>query len=205
MRIAATAGGENPAGQATRADRGSGRQARSLLTGRRRPATLFAPLHDPLPPPHRVNDSENPAPAADTWEGILAALRRRYPGQKDSVLFCIYKLQHNSELTLRDFRAEAELHGIPMAGRSLHSARILLGLQKTEAASAPALEPIEPIERPARRRPRDTAPADDGGASIETRVLAAVRQIQSAAGAESDQLRAAIRQAIAILQKALGS
>lgn len=149
-----------------------------------------------------MNDSETPTPAADTWEGILAALRRRYPGQKDSVLFCIYKLQQNSDLTLRDFRAEAELHRIPMAGRSLHSARVLLGLQKDGTASAPLLAKVE---RPARRRPRSEQDPDDGGASIETKVIAAVRQIQSAAGAESGQLRTAIRQAIAILQRALGS
>lgn len=149
-----------------------------------------------------------PPPATDTWEGILAAVRRRYPGQKDSVLFCIYKLQQNPELTLRDFRAEAELYGIPMAGRSLHSARLLLGLQKEEKQAAPraaethALLAAEPA---ARRAPRAQPAADDGGASIETKVLAAVRQIQSAASAESEQLRLAVRQAIAILQRALGS
>jgi hypothetical protein len=145
-----------------------------------------------------------PFPAADTWEGILAALRRRYPGQKDSVLFCIHKLQQDAALTLRDFRAEAELHRIPMAGRSLHSARVLLGLVKAEPA-APALPTLAPLERAMRPRPRATLAPDDGGASIETKVMAAVRQIQSAAGAESDQLRAAIRQAIAILQRALDS
>jgi hypothetical protein len=150
-----------------------------------------------------VTDSElSPAPAADTWDGILAALRRRYPGQKDSVLFCIYKLQQNAELTLRDFRAEAELHGIPMAGRSLHSARLLLGLQRAEAAPVAALPDLRTpprAERPVRRA-RET----DGGQGIEERVLAAVRQIQSAAGADADGLRAAIRQAIAVLQRALG-
>lgn len=145
-----------------------------------------------------------PPPAADTWEGILAALRRRYPGQKDSVLFCIYKLQQNAELTLRDFRAEAELYGIPMAGRALHSARVLLGLQKDEPAAAASFATLPEPERQA-RRPRTPQAPDDGGASIETKVLAAVRQIQSAAGAESEQLRAAIRQAIAILQRALGA
>ena len=152
-----------------------------------------------------------PVPAADTWEGILAALRRRYPNQKDSVLFCIYKLQQNPELTLRDFRAEAELHGIPMAGRSLHSARLLLGLQKAEppaaasgAASATAALPDLRVPPRAPRRARSERTADDG-AGIETKVLAAVRQIQSAAGAEAEQLRAAIRQAVAILQRALGS
>jgi hypothetical protein len=152
-----------------------------------------------------VTDPEPaPAPAADTWEGILAALRRRYPGQKDSVLFCIYKLQQNAELTLRDFRQEAELHRIPMAGRSLHSARLLLGLQKAEAPAAPiALPDLSMPPRPERRL-RAARPANDG-VGIETKVLAAVRQIQSAAGAEAEQLRTAIRQAIAILQRALGS
>lgn len=154
-----------------------------------------------------MTDPEPAVPAADTWDGILAALRRRYPGQKDSVLFCIYKLQQNPELTLRDFRPEAELHGIPIAGRSLHSARTLLGIIKEAAPAAdPVATALAPIERPARRRDRApaAATADDGG-SIETKVIAAVRQIQSAAGAESEQLRAAMRQAIAILQKALGS
>jgi hypothetical protein len=144
-------------------------------------------------------------PPVNTWEGILASLRRRYPGQKDSVLFCLYKLQQNPDLTLRDFRAEAELYGIPMAGRALHSARLLLGLIKEEprkpaAAPAPALAPMPRFERTRRSQPED---ASEGGASIEAKVVAAVRQIQSAAGAEAGQLRAAIQQAITILQRAL--
>lgn len=156
-----------------------------------------------------MTDSELLKPAAtDSWDGILDTLRRRYPGQKDSVLFCIYKLQQNPDLTLRDFGAEARLYGIPTAGRALHSARVLLGLVKE--APAPAMPVIEelPTQRdlPTQRRRRERAPEpDDGGASIETKVMAAVRQIQSAAGAETEQLRTAIRQAITILQRALGS
>ena len=158
-----------------------------------------------------MTDPDIMAPPADTWEGILAALRRRYPGQKDSVLFCIYKLQHNPELTLKDFRAEAELHGIPMAGRSLYSAKVLLGIVKDSPSPASSASPENgPSDdnthtpAPARTRRMTTATAEEG-ASIESKVVAAVRQIQQAAGAESDQLRAAIRQAIAILQRALGS
>lgn len=151
-----------------------------------------------------MTDPESAVPPADTWEGILAALRRRYPGQKDGVLFCLYKLQQNPELTLRDFRAEADLHGIPVAGRSLHSARMLLGLLR--AAPEPAAAPAPTVDSPPRRRRRARGPSapDDGGAAIERQVVAAVRQIQSAAGAEAEQLRAAMRQAIAILQRALG-
>ena len=149
-----------------------------------------------------MTDSATSQPPTDTWEGILAALRRRYPGQRDSVLFCIYKLQQNPELSLRDFGAEAKLHGIATAGRALHSARQLLGLVKEAAprASEPSTETA-----PARQRRVRTQEPDDGGASIETKVLAAVRQIQTAAGAETEQMRAAIRQAIAILSRALGS
>jgi hypothetical protein len=44
----------------------------------------------------------------------------------------------------------------------------------------------------------------DATASIEHQVVAAVRRMQSAAGAETERLRAGIRQAIAILQRALG-
>lgn len=164
-----------------------------------------------------MTEAETNPPAADTWDGILANLRRRYPGQKDSVLFCIYKLQQNPDLTLRDFRAEAELYGIPMAGRALHSARGLLGLRQDEPkprATAAAAETTERDElaadalprlaRAERRRVREERAAAGGDGSIETQVLAAIRQIQNKAGGEAEQLRAAMRQAIAILQRALG-
>jgi hypothetical protein len=158
----------------------------------------------PLNNPDVTASETDIPPSADSWEGILANLRRRYPGQKDSVLFCINKLQQNSELTLRDFRAEAELYGIPMAGRSLHSARMLLGLIKESTPSSAPPE-VAPLSKIVRKAKPGTADDDAAGNSIETKVLAAVRQIQSAAGADSENLRQAIRQAIAILQRALGS
>lgn len=142
-------------------------------------------------------------PAADTWESILDGWRRRYPGQKDSVLFCIHKLQQDPDLTLRDFRDEARLHGIPVAGRSLHSARLLLGITRA-APVADEADGAEPVvdEAPARRaRPR--AQPDDAG-SIEHQVVAAVRRIQTAASADGERMRAAIRQAITILRRAIG-
>jgi hypothetical protein len=147
-----------------------------------------------------VTDSEEAPPPADTWDSILDAMRRRYPGQRDSVLFCIHKLQQNPHLTLRDFRDEANLHRIPVAGRSLHSAKVLLGLgQKAERRASPAQPDAAPSA--GKRRPRaQLADASD----IEQKVVAAVRQIQHASGAEAERLRAAIRQAIAFLQRAIG-
>lgn len=151
-----------------------------------------------------------PAITANSWEGILANLRQRYPGQKDSVLFCLHKLHSNPDLGLPDFREEAALHGIPMAGRALHSAKVLLGL----ATVKPRVAKAKPAPTTDYQQPRDdrrslgqtSGPRGNTGRSedsIETKVLDAVRQIQSAAGAEADRLRHAVRQAIAILQAAL--
>jgi len=152
-----------------------------------------------------VTDLEPNPPANDTWDAILDGWRRRYPGQRDSVLFCIHKLQQDPDLTLRDFRDEARLHGIPVAGRSLHSARLLLGITKAPAEAAAAAQPApDAAATIAPARPRRGRAADDATGSIEDQVVAAVRRMQSAAGAETERLRAGIRQAIAVLQRALG-
>lgn len=135
---------------------------------------------------------EAPSAPSQTWDDILATLRRRYPGQKDSVLFCVLKLQENADLGLRDLRDQAEMHGLSLAPRSLHSARKLLGIGKDAAprsAAAPAPS----------RAPR---PAFDGG-SIEDQVLGAVRQIQESAQGRSERLRKAVIAAMAILQRGL--
>lgn len=153
--------------------------------------------------------SANDPAKADSWDGILANLRSRYPGQKDSVLFCLYKLQSNPKLGLPDFRDEAALHGIPMAGRALHSAKVLMGLaeQKPRAprkVAAAITDEAIADETPTGRVRRERASTERDDSSIETKVLDAVRQIQSAASQEATDLRAAVREAITILQRALG-
>ena len=175
------------------------------LTATRQPATLphpSSPIAPTEPKDLTVTETELERAPADAWDGLLSTLRQRYPGQKDSVLFCLFKLQQNPGLTLRDFREEAQLHGIPMAGRALHSARLLLGIIKREPTPGPAVS--EDQARASRRRSSVARTATEGGESIESKVVAAVRQIQTAAGAESGQLRMAIRQAITVLQRALG-
>ena len=165
---------------------------------------------------------------ADSWEGLLANLRNRYPGQKDSVLFCLHKLHGNPELGLPDFRDEAALHGIPMAGRALHSAKVLMGLATAKPRSPNRPKTTGPqamgphavlsssaggrdldedsatsVAQSSTRVRRERASMFEGEGSIESKVLDAVRQIQSAAGAEAERLRTALRQAVAILQRAL--
>ena len=167
---------------------------------------------NPAPPTH-VTDHDAPADPApqsgnqDSWAQLLEQLRNRYPGQKDSVLFCIHKLQQNPDLTMRDFRDEAMLYGIPMAGRALHSAKVLLGLA-TAKPRAPRVATTKddevglhtdgPIERHKRKHAEDTPEG-----AIESQLVAAVKQLQSSANSETRQLRNAIKRAIAILQQAI--
>ena len=127
------------------------------------------------------------------WDDAIATLRRRYPDASDGILFCVHKLQQDPTLSLRDFRKEAQLYKIPLGGRSLHSARVLLGLEKPAA------------KRNSKRNNGNVeaknAVFDDR--SLEDQVIQAVTQIQEAATEQSHRLRTAIREAMMVLRKAL--
>ncbi len=131
---------------------------------------------------------------ATEWDDAIATLRRRYPDASDGILFCVHKLQQDPTLTLRDFRQEAELHKIPLGGRSLHSARVLLGFEKPTAKRRSAKEQ-------GNSDGENSDPLIEG--SLEDQVIHAVTQIQEAATEQSQRLRKAIREAILCLQKAL--
>ena len=134
--------------------------------------------------------------AATEWDGAIAALRRRYPDASNGILFCVHKLQQDQTLTLRDFRKEAELHGIPLGGRSLHSARVLLGLERPAARRRVAKTGSRNIHQE-----NDSGPLVEG--SLEAQVIHAVTQIQEAATEQSQRLREAMKEAIRILTEAL--
>ena len=133
--------------------------------------------------------------AATEWDDTIATLRRRYPDASYGILFCVHKLQQDPTLTLRDFRKEAELHRIPLGGRSLHSARVLLGFEK------PAAKRRSPKKEQGNSDWERNDPLIEG--SLEDQVIHAVTQIQEAATEQSQRLRKAIREAILSLQKAL--
>ncbi len=143
--------------------------------------------------------AQQPAPERTDWDNHRARLSAQFPGQKESVLFCMSKLQAEPSAGLADFRDEAAALGIPMAGRALHSAKVLLGMAQTKPRRP---NKLNPANAPTQPTPAPRTHADD---VIEDQVLSAVRQIQSAASAEADHMRAAIREAIVILQKALES
>lgn len=135
----------------------------------------------------------------DGWNRIFALMRRKYPSASEGILFCVHKLQQDRELRLVDFRDEAKLHGISLGGRSVHSAKVLLGMERPSVRrSKQDHERSEPARQGKRRN--QAAPTS---ASAEDTLIEAVKQIQEAASSESMQLRKAIRQAVEILQRAL--
>lgn len=154
------------------------------------PAAEFA---DPTPPEPEVN----------SWDQLLAALRSRYPGQKDGVLFCVWKLQNNPNASLRDFRDEAVMHGLTLAGRSVHSAKVLLGLAdplpKVERKPRVVAEPAPAASAPVAMPRRSSAPV----LGVESKLVAAVEQLQNAAAEENARLRAALRAVLDIVDDAL--
>ena len=127
------------------------------------------------------------------WDDATATLRRRYPDASDGILFCVHKLQQDPTLSLRDFRKEAQLYKISLGGRSLHSARVLLGLEK-------------PAAKRNSKKYNGNAEAENvvfDETSLEDQVIQAVTQIQEAATEQSHRLRTAIREAMMVLRKAL--
>lgn len=135
------------------------------------------------------------------WDSMLAELRARHPDASDGILFCVFKLQQDPAASLKDFREEARLHGLSVSGRSLHSAKQLLGL------TGPAAPRRRSKPDSGRHRREQAAAKEDyqgeEGPSLEDRMIDTVRQIQESATSQSRRLRAAMQEAIRILQRAL--
>ena len=177
-------------------------------------------------PPHPVPTRES---IVSNWNDAVEALRERFPGTKASILFCIHKLEQDASLGLKEMREEATEAGISLAGRSLHSAKVLLGMgepvtRKPRAAKdedesadeAPAAaDSGEEAPKKRRGRPkgsgkkapvaRERASSSGNGSfhSIENQMLGAIRQIHDAAAKQNAALVAAVEEAIAVLQAAL--
>lgn len=159
-----------------------------------------------------------PAPPADEWAQIFDSLRQRFPGASPGVLFCINKLQQDPELKLRDFKHEAALHGVPLSGRSFHSARVLLGLERPTPRARPSAVDeveVETLDEPAGAvhdadEGEDEVPARGRRAvrslrtlDAESPAIAALRRFQAERAADLERLREGIRRALAVIDEAL--
>lgn len=151
---------------------------------------------DPKPAPVRLDD----------WESSISGLTTRFPGVKIGTLFCIYKVQLDRDVEFRDVLGEAGLRDIPLSGRSMHQAKVLLGIEaprpraprRSKDAETVILTPGGPVVSPA--EPAPTAAALDVGSDIETLLRGAV---ESAVAKATENYRVAIHEALALIQDAL--
>ncbi len=158
----------------------------------------------------------------ESWDDALVRLRGHFPDAKEGILFCVYKLLQDREANFRDFRDEAMTRGVGLSGRSLHSAKVLLGMaepakrkpkqraveveeefEDDEAPRTPTRRPSAPraVGRPSAVKHR--MPAAGSTPSVEGALRQAIAQIEEAAQVENARLKDAIRDAIEILQAAL--
>lgn len=145
--------------------------------------------------------TDEPLAVPGTWEGDIAALQERFPGTRIGTLFCVHKLEQDADLKLRDFKAEAELRGVPLNGRSYHGARVLLGLEVPKPRRARVDESeIEDVVDTGFGALEEVTTSDSSGVDIESVLRNA---IDAAAAKRTEGMRDAIRRAIAVLEEAL--
>jgi hypothetical protein len=142
-----------------------------------------------------------PQAVPGTWDGDIDSLQSRFPGTRLGTLFCIHKLEQDPDLQLRDFKAEAELRGVPLSGRSFHGARVLLGLEAPKPRRARADETgIEEVVDAGFSALSTPPVPNTAGVDIESVLRTA---IDAAAAQRTEGMRDAIRKAIAVLEEAL--
>jgi hypothetical protein len=149
------------------------------------------------------------------------------------VLFCVHAFQQRPDITIADLKAQAEMHGLKVSVGSWAAARRLLAppaarVEGPEPAPETARTPddvtaptpgsqIVPVlaelpvlvaEAAVRANPPTEAPAraitvGDAEGPIERMVRLVVTEIQTAGDAKAERLRAAIREALALIEAAL--
>lgn len=81
----------------------------------------------------------------DDWESSIPVLMSRFTNVKIGTLFCIYKIQIDPDIEFKTVQGEALLRNIPLSGRSMHQAKVLLGLEAPRP-SAPRKKRQKPEE-----------------------------------------------------------
>lgn len=166
---------------------------------------MFAMFEEEKPP--EATEPNPPAaapirPNLDDWESSLPGLMARFPNVKIGTLFCAYKVQLNPDLDFRDVQSEARLRAIPLSGRSLHQAKVLLGLEKPRPQAprrkkAAAVDAADETEMPTMPYTREEEEAEERAAAQRTQRVAPLRPPSAMPAEGSIDLEGALRAAIA--------
>ena len=136
-----------------------------------------------------------PLPPTDTWNQQLAQLKARYKHVREPVLVALNILMHDQNITVKDAKAQANLHGVRITAASINAARTLLSRMDSPVVATPTAktEPTAPIR--SARRVRAVEPVD-----AEAIIRGFVAKLRGQGNAEAERLREGIRRAIAVLQ-----
>lgn len=140
-------------------------------------------------------------PPPSAWTDQFAALQARFPQARGPVLVALHILTQNPDVAVEDAKAQASLLGTRITAASIAAARRFLAPPPPVRTTLLDSPPV--AERPsATREPRRPTPPPE--IDTEALIRQVVGKIQGEGSAEAERLRAAVRQAIAILQAAVG-
>ena len=150
----------------------------------------------------RVDHQPDQRHRRSSWHSQFAELRSRFPGTKDSVLFCIHALQQDPGIQVDDLKAQAGMHGFRVTTASVAAAQRLLAPAGPAAAPTPRADQLaaEPGNRVRRSRIRKPEPQVD----LETMLRQVVAKASETGVAKVAKMRAAIQRSIEVLRAAVG-
>src|SRR5262245_41893996 len=157
----------------------------------------------PLPP-------ASEPPPDNAWDQQFDRLRSRFPGVKDTILFCVHALQHGSDVDLEALKAQAAMYGLRITGASLNAARRALDpnaaprpRRRTARVAATATDAAPAPPRVAAPRSRGRAAPPESQVEVEAMIRAVVAKVQADTDARLQRLRSAIDEALRILRDVL--
>jgi len=163
------------------------------------------PMSDQLP----LLPASEPKPD-NAWDEQFDRLRKRFPGVRDTILFCVHALQNGSEVHLEALKAQAAMYGLRITGASLNAARRVLNPESVprqrrraqQPAAPPGAAPVPAHVAAPRQRGRGGVP-EQAQAEVEVMIRAVVAKVQAHADARLQRLRDAVDEALRILREVL--
>lgn len=142
-------------------------------------------------------------PVPESWDAQFDALRQRFPNVRGNMLVALHIVMQQPDVTNNDAKARAAMFGATVSITNLEAARRLLNPPApTVTVSAEAA-----VAAPATAAERSPSPSRQAEPTVDAEQLirTIVGRLQDEGAVEARRLKDAVRQAIAILSRAVGS
>ena len=148
---------------------------------------------DPIPEPTTTQP----------WNDLFEELKTRYPKVREPILAALAVLMQDPDIDAEHAKAVAAANGIRITAASIAAAQRLLERQDATTEVAPHKD--KPAKAVAKARPGRPARRPEANLDVEALIRATAERIQAQGNVETDRLRSAMRQAIALLEAASSS